>query len=80
MLLTLFYQTEVVILLQCNKVLFPMCIFFFQCSCESSIGLVWLFPIPFQEMNEVSLLCAAFLYSSCHYITCDFTCDYSLIC
>ena len=60
MLLTLCYQTEVVNLLQCNKVLFPMCIFF-KCSCESSIGLVWLFPIPFQEMNEVSLLCTALI-------------------
>ena len=60
MLLTLFYQTEVVILLQCNKVLFPMCIFF-QCSYESSIGLVWLFPIPSQEWNEVSLLCTALI-------------------
>ena len=61
MLLTLFYQTEVVILLQCNKVLFPMCIFF-QCSMsQSSIGLVWLFSIPSQERNEVALLCTALI-------------------
>ena len=63
MLLTLCYQTEVVILLQCHKVLFPMYVFFFQCSMsQSSIGLVWLFPIPSQERNEVSLLCTALIY------------------
>ena len=63
MLLTLCYQTEVVILLQYNKVLFPMYVFFFQCSMsQSSIDLVWLFPIPSQERNEVSLLCTALIY------------------
>ena len=61
MLLTLCYQTEVAILLQCNKVLLPMYIFF-QCSMnQSSIGLVWLFSIPSQERNEVSLLCTALI-------------------
>ena len=63
MLLTLCYQTEVVNLLQCNKVLFPMYVLVFQCNMsQSSIGLVWLFPIPSQERNEVSLLCTALIY------------------